>query len=74
MTHCPKRTGMRPRMLALAMVALLAAGQAAGCASYDAEGEVAGSGLFGTDDEVLVAGIAILSVVAAALATSSESD
>ena len=65
---------MRPRVLALAMVALLAAGQVAGCAGYDAEGEVAGSGPFGTDTDVLVAGLAILSVVAAGLATSSEGD
>ena len=64
---------MRPRLVALAMVLLLVAGQAAGCARQNAEGEGGGDTLW-TDTEILVAAGAILSVLAAGMAASQEGD
>ena len=61
-------------MIALAMVLLLAAGQAAGCASFGTEDENVGGQPLGPSTDVLIAGFTILSVIAAVMATSSAGD
>ena len=61
-------------MIALVMVLLLAAGQAAGCASFGTEDENVGGQPLGPSTDVLIAGVAILSVIAAAVAAGSAGD
>ena len=71
--HPKRRGGVRPRLFALAMVLLLAAGQTAGCAHQNAEGEGGGDTLW-ADTEIMMAAGAILSVLAAGIAASQEGD
>ena len=60
-------------MVALATVLLLAAGQVAGCAGDGDESEPIG-GTASAQREILVAAGAILTVLAAGIATSQEDD
>ena len=70
----PKRAGMRPRVVALAIVLMLAAGQVAGCAGTDTTGEPASGKPLGSNTDILIAGAALLSVIAAGLAVESSGD
>ena len=74
MTHRSKRAGMRPRVVALAMVLMLAAGQVAGCAGTDTSGETNRSKPLGSNTDILIAGAALLSIIAAGLAVESSGD
>ena len=74
MTHRPRLALVRPRAVAVAMVLMLAAGQVAGCAGTDTTGRTTSGKPLGSNTDLLVAGAAILSVIAAGLAVESSGD
>ena len=69
-----KRVGLRPRMVALALALLLAAGQLTACASSDPAGETMSRKPLGPQTDLWIAGAAILSVIAAGVAADSAGD
>ena len=69
-----KRDGLRPRMVALALALLLAAGQVAACAGSDTTGQTASRKPLGPQTDIWIAGAALLSVIAAGVAADSSGD